>query len=516
MHEPTSVTATLAELLTSLGIYHPGGAEEATGVIAGKWVEHAKDYADGLSLCRAQLRNADERTKQEVERILIERREEEFEMTWDKIIYCLMKLELRSSTKEDPWGSYSRLIRESCLTQTQLLGISLDLARQERLEVAIIAFRRLLSILPPDEQEDFSICVELITSIETGTLMKKACLSRESLYKAAALHEQMAGLLAIASGRGDNDTVGNTNRDALIRKIDSIVVSQREYPEDVAKETWRRLLQNSYATSDIRKPDMLQIESRSLPRSGHHFLKRLLERAVGEDFSYCEGYQEPGCCKESPCTAMSYWKYAERNCRPHLRLIKSHDFSLKDKTFEPLDGLIRLIQIRQPGEVLASWLELQQLRLNKELLAGSGISWSRIMLYHEKELLEEAWRLIDERGDIMDERIADKWLHDKYDYIKLFLEKWLPVAEVFPLGKPVTSGNFVLSYRALSRGSEILRSLGIKDISAKQLPRFHQPRSDASVRYSQRVTGLLKARMKLISRLDKVLQEQFPALGDML
>ncbi|MFN6954533.1 MAG: sulfotransferase [Acetobacteraceae bacterium] len=40
----------------------------------------------------------------------------------------------------------------------------------------------------------------------------------------------------------------------------------------------------------------------SLPRSGHHFLERLLARLFGPRLHYCEWYTPPGCCRAIPCT----------------------------------------------------------------------------------------------------------------------------------------------------------------------------------------------------------------------
>ena len=113
---------------------------------------------------------------------------------------------------------------------------------------------------------------------------------------------------------------------------------------------------NACCTDHPQLPGMWLVEGRSLPRSGHHFLKTLLARACCENFSYCESYQEPGCCKVSPCHVAAYWHFARDHRQPHLRLLKSHDFDLKDSTFEPPLGMVRLIQVRRPLHSLVSWL----------------------------------------------------------------------------------------------------------------------------------------------------------------
>ena len=55
----------------------------------------------------------------------------------------------------------------------------------------------------------------------------------------------------------------------------------------------------------------------SLPRSGHHFLARLLRGVLGRELQYCEFYTPPGCCKQIPCTkrtgaAVIYQKQHDR------------------------------------------------------------------------------------------------------------------------------------------------------------------------------------------------------------
>lgn len=167
-------------------------------------------------------------------------------------------------------------------------------------------------------------------------------------------------------------------------------------PQGVHQNIWTELLLNGCPARDQRLPCWWLVESRSLPRSGHHFLKKVLQHAWGGDFSYCEGYQEPGCCKASPCSVMAYWHFAREHRSAHLRLLKSHDFSLSDATFAPPLGMVRLIQVRRPFDLLVSWLELQQLVLNRALLRNASIALERIFLYHEPEVLEEAWRLIDD------------------------------------------------------------------------------------------------------------------------
>jgi hypothetical protein len=285
-------------------------------------------------------------------------------------------------------------------------------------------------------------------------------------------------------------------------------------PEGVSREIWTELLLNGCAASEAKLPAMQLVESRSLPRSGHHYLRHLLLQACGEQFSYCEGYQEPGCCRSSPCSVAAYWHYARDHQQPHLRLLKSHDFALTDGTFPPPPAMVRLIQVRKPLDLLASWLELEQLTFNRELLQSASIALERVFLYHEAEVLEEAWRVIDQRGSVMTAEQAQAWLASKVSYVQAFLQKWLPLARPFPFGGRVSGDTYVLRYSDLERSDQILQALGLRGVQERPLPVFATRHPDVAVRRSARMTTLIQTQIDSLEQADRELQAQLPALAD--
>lgn len=492
----------------------PDEAEE--GGIADAWVQRGQVYAEGIRLLRAQLRNAPENTKEIVDRLLRNLNDTEQMGPWDQLVHCAILPELQGSPDYAHWQKCSNLIRSSMLTPAQLLGIALEMAREQQLGIAIDGLKRLLNEHPGiDRGEQLHFCSEFVASIDASHFIKDAHSDQDGLERVIALYEQMAGLMAVASSEwsGADENAIPRNTPPLFSKLDAINDSQRQCPKEVDRQIWGELLMNACSTSDPRTPNLLLIESRSLPRSGHHFLKRLLEQALGQDFSYCEGYEEPGCCQKSPCSATSYWHYARANHRPHLRLVKSHDFSLRDVKFAPMNGMIRLIQIRKPFDLLASWLELRQLAHNQKLLESHSISPRRIWLYHEKELLEDAWQVIDKYGCVMDASEVKLWLNKQSIYLKSFLEKWLPGAEAFPFGTPVKSGNFVLRYDDLARGSDILQSLGFKADKKQDLPIFHKRGPEVTIRKSKRITELIRAQDALLREVDDMIIKNFEELA---
>ena len=292
------------------------------------------------------------------------------------------------------------------------------------------------------------------------------------------------------------------------------VIPECQPPVGVSMEIWTELLLNGCAASEAQLPALQLVESRSLPRSGHHFLRHLLEQACGEQFSYCEGYQEPGCCRSSPCSVAAYWHYAREHGQPHLRLLKSHDFKLTDATFPPPPAMVRLIQVRRPLEVLASWLELEQLTLNRELLQGASIALERVFLYHEAEVLEEAWRVIDERGTVMTAEQAQAWPAGKVRYVQAFLQKWLPRARLFPFDGRVNGGTYVLRYNDLERSAQILQALGLQSVQERPLPVFATRHLDVTVRRSTRVTTLIQGQLDSLEQADQEVQGELPAFAD--
>ena len=95
----------------------------------------------------------------------------------------------------------------------------------------------------------------------------------------------------------------------------------------------------------------------SVPRSGHHFLARLLQAACGERLRYCDFYETPGCCRQVPCT---------RAATP-LHLQKNHDLQLRLPT--DLPGVRYIVQVRDPVAAALSDRELFAARHGEALAA---------------------------------------------------------------------------------------------------------------------------------------------------
>lgn len=164
----------------------------------------------------------------------------------------------------------------------------------------------------------------------------------------------------------------------------------------------------------------LYLETKSLPRSGLHYLRNRLAAILGGQFSFCEWYTEPGCCKRMPCAVTGY----ARTKTLRLRMVKSHDFDHADPVFPTRGALRRMVLVRDPLFVLTSWWTLQLLQINAPLLARHGIEMDKINYLHEGPVVANAHELVAQSGILPEEDELAAWLDKKKTYITNFLLKW--------------------------------------------------------------------------------------------
>lgn len=178
----------------------------------------------------------------------------------------------------------------------------------------------------------------------------------------------------------------------------------------------------------------LLLESKSLPRSGLHYMKSLFARALGECFSFCEWYYEPDCCRKMPCAAgsgsCSGAQGREAVRQTGVRLTKSHDFELLDPLSAPAQGMMRIILVRDPLYALTSWYTLECISRYDRRLVERGIDARKIWYLHDRKLVADAFAAVDDCFE--DPAVEDlkEWLTRQSAYIAAFLEKWaLPAVE---------------------------------------------------------------------------------------
>lgn len=169
----------------------------------------------------------------------------------------------------------------------------------------------------------------------------------------------------------------------------------------------------------------LLIDSKSLPRSGLHYLKNTLNKVFVGHFSFCEWYHETGCCKNMPCALTGFASHTQETRQLRIRLTKSHDFELADPVYQTNSYLRRLVLVRDPLYILTSWFALDQIEANRAILGKHGINTNKIWLAHEKEVLNPAYRLLNDHFKPPSLPQLTEWLEKKSQYIAGFIEKWV-------------------------------------------------------------------------------------------
>jgi hypothetical protein len=172
----------------------------------------------------------------------------------------------------------------------------------------------------------------------------------------------------------------------------------------------------------------LYLDVKSLPRSGLHYLRNTLAAILGEAFSFCEWYNEPGCCKRMPCSLTAYRTAAGRHAgdRSLVRMVKSHDFDLDDPAFPAAGAIRRIVLVRDPLYVLTSWFSLQILYWHADLLRSQGVGIGKVNYLHEAPVLATAYGIVDARFTPPDRDRLAGWLRARQAYIAGFVAKWGP------------------------------------------------------------------------------------------
>lgn len=170
--------------------------------------------------------------------------------------------------------------------------------------------------------------------------------------------------------------------------------------------------------------DVVVVELKSMPRAGLHYAERAVATVMGEDSSFCEWYQEPGCCRFMPC-AHGCFMPAPTEGRLHLRLTKSHDFDLADPCHAPGPSLRRLILVRDPLFILTSWWTLDLLARHRKVLEEVGINPVSLFYRHNRSLLKAAYRRLDQVALDCAPQSVERWIAPKARYLAGFARKWV-------------------------------------------------------------------------------------------
>jgi hypothetical protein len=126
-----------------------------------------------------------------------------------------------------------------------------------------------------------------------------------------------------------------------------------------------------------------------------------------------------------PCALTGYAQFCQKDGSSRLRLVKSHDLELSDPAFTPNASVRRVVLVRDPLFILTSWFALEQLQNYKQTLHESGINMEKIWIAHEPEIIESAFRILDNNYCPPSEGMLKIWLEGKSNYIASFFQRWV-------------------------------------------------------------------------------------------
>lgn len=211
------------------------------------------------------------------------------------------------------------------------------------------------------------------------------------------------------------------------KKTPSKAVYENEFDDYLTAPSFSRRGFSIYRSlaKNTPMPNHLIIDSKSLPRSGLHYLKNTLEELLPGHFSFCEWYQEPGCCRKMPCERTAYAECAKRTGQLKVRLLKSHDFDLRDPIYPLLPGIERLVLVRDPLFILTSWFELDRVTAHQDALSANGIDLKALWLSHDPEVVAQAVRIMDAEYRPVSAELVGDWLIRRSGYLDGFLKRWV-------------------------------------------------------------------------------------------
>jgi hypothetical protein len=245
---------------------------------------------------------------------------------------------------------------------------------------------------------------------------------REVVERLAADLQVVARIAAAAAGgAGDGAALSARRKSgAAGSMVQSVPRTQDEYSQSP------RFGAEAFAYLRDRAADMegqfIFLDVKSLPRAGLHYLKNTLTAILQDALSFCEWYQEPGCCEQMPCARSRY--LAEGRGRVLVRMSKSHDFDLADPDYPTNAITRRVILVRDPLFILTSWWTLDLLTRHAGALRQGGIDPVALFYRHDKSILAAAYQLISGATVGDDAENVRAWVQRRKAYIIGFVKKW--------------------------------------------------------------------------------------------
>ena len=202
---PMPAKSTLTEQLANLGMHLPAWPEEAeSGGATVDWIKRGQTYAEGVQLWRAQLRNIDGIDEPKAKNLIHDLREASEISDWDLRVFQYILSNMREPGQDEGVISATKLVEPEGLTDSQLLGASLELLNSSFIATGIIGIKQVLLKMQPDAEEQVRIFALLINAIPA--ISDDAAADYGYWKRKITFHLEVAKLLCEACNfdQGDN------------------------------------------------------------------------------------------------------------------------------------------------------------------------------------------------------------------------------------------------------------------------------------------------------------------------
>jgi FkbM family methyltransferase len=196
--------STLTEQLANLGVHLPAWPEEPEGSNAAfDWIQRGQVYAEGVRLWRAKLRNAPESTKGVVDQLLQHLNNGDQLNYWDRWLSSALHHEVKRVLSLDRWEQCVAGLRDSHLSDAQVLGAALALAEAQQLAGATTGVMRLIKEKTVSFEEAYELCALLTSRSDATWRFQESLVCHQAYLDSVALYGELSRLLRIALGESN-------------------------------------------------------------------------------------------------------------------------------------------------------------------------------------------------------------------------------------------------------------------------------------------------------------------------
>ena len=193
-------STSLIEKFAALGVELPSWPEEPNDETrTDDWIQRGKAYAKGIQMWRDKLAKVTKSTEAVLEQLMKQMEDAGQLEIWDALVCKIIKLEAQESSKNEGWHTCTNLINSSATTPAQLVGLALDLARHQHIEIATGVVARLIQENERLEKHERSILIaEFVNAADKSESFKETEADWQVWNKEVDFFQKMTTLLALS------------------------------------------------------------------------------------------------------------------------------------------------------------------------------------------------------------------------------------------------------------------------------------------------------------------------------